>query len=873
MDDSFLWGGKMTTRVSNLSAVILAIIAIWVAAVVWPTTVNGFSLPTCQTRSLTHSYETAVSRLQVSVEDDAVDSSSLDEGDPSTGDFDSKRYSMTKINNIQVLTTNNNKKKTRPVTFFNENQDIDRADRRRERRQMPDEPPRDDNSNNIDNSNNGLLAVLESQQKELSSSLGALKQSLTEEQTKSQSLQERLERAEQIIAEQREQLRRATETQERLVRSLEARLGRAQDELKERLERERFLVDQKAELEQQDALEQQVESLQTELDQAHQESDQSQKEVDAVSTELTAARTQISSLMNELLSAQSKEDSYQGLTKNLQSKLDAARQKLAIKQQALTKTQRELAQAQTKLNLKDKLGGGKDVMKRDPQNRSGKTKDTRKTNTDSTGPSIFSSNFLGGAAAAAAASAAAKPVNSLRPPAPSTPEKKFQYPVIQNWRINEVTGEVTGIVRNHPQISDGTRIVTSSLSNTRMARANAVVVTKSGSRYQLATPEKKLDTKRPPLPKAKPNPISSKSPQSLGAPVDSRVSATDNEDDVKQPKRPPFNLFSGISNHVTSIKKEEDREIAAPQVSLTGEAVGNGKYLLAGRPKRKPSGRSEIVMAYLADENRNPVGDPLAIKFSTNTEKLRSEYSNYLKVQQRGLLFNAGDQQSPFVRWLDFMDRAEGSIKYAQHSAMVMELGVEDLREYRSRKGSMNEDEIKSALHTAARCIDTLHRSKLIWTDLKAENFVRMNSDDDGGGGAVVFKGVDLESAIPLRGNPLDYTPEASPPEFAKAYLDGEAYDFVLDYSYDIWSFGMLAYELVHGNGFFGKKAPTQIVKSLALDFQPPNIDHFEDEKLRDLVQRCLSLDPKKRPSASWVLNHGYFRGNDVGGMPRLFGW
>jgi len=474
-----------------------------------------------------------------------------------------------------------------------------------------------------------------------------------------------------------------------------------------------------------------------------------------------------------------------------------------------------------------------------------------------------------------------RPVTASKAKVTTTTQKKLQYPVIQNWSIDDATGEVTGIVRNHPQIEDGTKIVTSSLANTRLARANAVVVTKSGSRYQLATPQKKLDTKqRPPLSKALSTPMSfNNSPpqqqqqQSSAAPSDSRDSVSSGvEEEDQQSKISPFNLFSGISN-LPSVKKEEEQDASFPQFQfpLTGEAVGGGKYLLAGRPKRKPSGRSEIVTAYIADENRNPTGDPVAIKFSTHKEKMRSEYSNYLKVQQKGFLFGADDQQSPFVRWLDYMDQSEGSVKYAQHTAMVMELGVEDLREYRSRNGLMNEDEIKAALHTAARCVDALHNAKLIWTDLKAENFVRMDTGEDGN---VVFKGIDLESAIPLRGNPLDYTPEASPPEFAQAYLAGEAYDFVLDYSYDVWSFGMLAYELVHGNGFFGKKAPPQIVKTLALDFRPPRLDNFEDEKLRDLVEHCLALDPKKRPSASWILNHAYFRGLDNGGgMPRLFGW
>ena len=42
----------------------------------------------------------------------------------------------------------------------------------------------------------------------------------------------------------------------------------------------------------------------------------------------------------------------------------------------------------------------------------------------------------------------------------------------------------------------------------------------------------------------------------------------------------------------------------------------------------------------------------------------------------------------------------------------------------------------------------------------------------------------------------MDYSPEACPPEFAEEYLAGRGLEFRVDYHYDIWSFGMLMYEL-----------------------------------------------------------------------------
>ena len=52
----------------------------------------------------------------------------------------------------------------------------------------------------------------------------------------------------------------------------------------------------------------------------------------------------------------------------------------------------------------------------------------------------------------------------------------------------------------------------------------------------------------------------------------------------------------------------------------------------------------------------------------------------------------------------------------------------------------------------------------------------RVGTREDG-----TVKGIDLESAVRHKGNPEDYSPEATPPEFAEAFLAGDGPDFVLD--------------------------------------------------------------------------------------------
>ena len=122
--------------------------------------------------------------------------------------------------------------------------------------------------------------------------------------------------------------------------------------------------------------------------------------------------------------------------------------------------------------------------------------------------------------------------------------------------------------------------------------------------------------------------------------------------------------------------------------------------------------------------------------------------------------------------------------------------------------------------------------------------------------GGVSFRRIDLESCMPVRTNPVDYTPEACPPEFAKAFLDGEADTFLLEYTYDVWSYGMFLYEISVGRGFFDGYTAEKITKMLP-DFEP-DVEKVPDTQLADLISQCLSVNPKDRPSFVRISRHPY---------------
>jgi serine/threonine protein kinase len=186
--------------------------------------------------------------------------------------------------------------------------------------------------------------------------------------------------------------------------------------------------------------------------------------------------------------------------------------------------------------------------------------------------------------------------------------------------------------------------------------------------------------------------------------------------------------------------------------------------------------------------------------------------------------------------------------------ALVMQRGVADVKAFMPKVGGKLEGELLlDCAMTALRCVEALHSAKLVWNDLKTENFVVI--DDQKGG--VTFRGIDLESCMPVMTAPVDYTPEACPPEFARSFLDGDAVAFSLDYSYDVWSYGMFLYEIYTGRGFFDGMSVQRITN--VLPTFTPNLEKVADPVLSDLISQCLSRNPSDRPTVARIFKHQFF--------------
>eukprot|EP00747_Dinoflagellata_sp_TGD_P119210 gnl/TRDRNA2_/TRDRNA2_172974_c3_seq2.p1 gnl/TRDRNA2_/TRDRNA2_172974_c3~~gnl/TRDRNA2_/TRDRNA2_172974_c3_seq2.p1 ORF type:complete len:426 (-),score=40.88 gnl/TRDRNA2_/TRDRNA2_172974_c3_seq2:77-1354(-) len=296
---------------------------------------------------------------------------------------------------------------------------------------------------------------------------------------------------------------------------------------------------------------------------------------------------------------------------------------------------------------------------------------------------------------------------------------------------------------------------------------------------------------------------------------------------------------------------------------FTGQTIANGKYLVASSPQRSKSGMADIYRAYRSDANGDPVGTELVIKISSDCEAISRENKNYDRV-------TFGLFSGCFVRKIEFLPETDAqppSQFFRNKCALVMEAGRKDLAAILAERGGRGLEgrAMRDAAASVAQCIQAVHSSGLVWGDIKVQNFVVVGDEIGDNGGLPGVKGIDVDSAQPRSSYPYKYTPEACPPEYARALEDGTAPDFILEYSYDMFSFGLLLYELATGRAYFGKSKSLSTFARLAVNVFVPDVSDVEDEKLRDLIAKCLSDDPKKRPSIWQALLHPYFTTTGIG--------
>lgn len=138
------------------------------------------------------------------------------------------------------------------------------------------------------------------------------------------------------------------------------------------------------------------------------------------------------------------------------------------------------------------------------------------------------------------------------------------------------------------------------------------------------------------------------------------------------------------------------------------------------------------------------------------------------------------------------------------------------------------------------QALGAMHAAGLVHRDLKPENVIVSPR------GEVTL--VDLGLALGLEQSRLTQAGAVagSVPYMAPEQIEGEAHT-----QSDVWSVGIVLYELVTGKRPFARKRPGEEVAAILAGQYTPliEVDRRVSDELDELVTRCLAPDPKQRPA------------------------
>ncbi|SBT76869.1 calcium-dependent protein kinase 3, putative [Plasmodium ovale] len=189
-----------------------------------------------------------------------------------------------------------------------------------------------------------------------------------------------------------------------------------------------------------------------------------------------------------------------------------------------------------------------------------------------------------------------------------------------------------------------------------------------------------------------------------------------------------------------------------------------------------------------------------------------------------------------------------------EHIYLVMELCTGgELFDKIVKKGSFVEIYASFIMKQVYSVLNYLHIRNICHRDIKPENFLFYDKSTES-----LIKVIDFGLASYFSDINSEMKTKAGTPYYVAPQVLTGCYD----YKCDLWSAGVLLYILLCGYPPFYGESDHEIlsmVKKGKFNFKGKEWNNITDEA-KDLIKRCLTMDPMKRISASDALKHPWFR-------------